>query len=94
MNFENTKKKISISSWNVHGFGDKFNNNCFIEFLKNDINILLETWKGENKNFTVSGFNLINKTRKKKTRKLKDIVRGIIILYKKNIYRKGHYFPK
>ncbi|CAC5416335.1 unnamed protein product [Mytilus coruscus] len=94
MNFENTKKKISISSWNVHGLGDKFNDNYFIEFLKNDNNILLETWKGENKNFTVSGFNLnFNKIRKKNKR-AKRHSRGIIILYKKNIEKGITYIEK
>ncbi|CAC5380717.1 unnamed protein product [Mytilus coruscus] len=47
----NCYKNLSISSWNVHGIGDKLKDELFIENLKGDINILLETWKGESKEF-------------------------------------------
>ncbi|CAG2197214.1 unnamed protein product [Mytilus edulis] len=62
----NCYKNLSISSWNVHGLGDKLKDELFIENLKGDINILLETWKGESKEFKLEGHCIISKSRKKR----------------------------
>jgi hypothetical protein len=43
--------QLSISAWNIHGLGDKIEDNIFREKLNSDINILLETWTGENKKY-------------------------------------------
>ncbi|CAG2231846.1 unnamed protein product [Mytilus edulis] len=66
MVFRKKKQPSSISSWNVHGLGDKIDDPFFLNNIKSDINILLETWKGECEEFKVKGFNLISKCRKKK----------------------------
>ena len=52
----NDVKQISISSWNVHGLGDKYNDSIFLDKIKSDINILLETWTGEKKDTNISGY--------------------------------------
>ena len=84
--------QITISAWNVHGLGDKMEDELFTGRIKNDINILLETWKGENKELTIPGFNTISKVRKKKKRS-KRYSGGIIIFYKKSI-KKGLTYIK
>ena len=80
------KKQLSISAFNVHGLGDKLSNNSFLNDIKSDINVLLETWKGENKEFNTHGFLAINKIRKKKS-KAKRYSGGIMVLYKKEIHK-------
>ncbi|CAC5424351.1 unnamed protein product [Mytilus coruscus] len=62
MNVVNNNQ-ISISAWNIHGLGDKTNDEFFLKQIKSDINILLETWKGESKEHTIPGFNTISKIR-------------------------------
>ena len=63
---ENLVKQISISAWNVHGLGEKHKDSIFLEKIKSDINILLETWTGETKNTNIPGYISISKVRKKK----------------------------
>jgi hypothetical protein len=58
--------QLSISAWNIHGLGDKIEDHIFREKLNSDINILLETWTGENKKYILPEFNTISKCRKKK----------------------------
>ena len=58
--------QISISAWNIHGLGDKIKDDIFQNKIKNDINILLETWKGENKEISIEGFRSFTKIRKRK----------------------------
>jgi hypothetical protein len=41
-------------------------NHFFKENLTSDINILLETWKGDSDKYKVIGYNFISKARKKK----------------------------
>ena len=85
----NTKVKInnyisqlSISAWNVHGLGDKINDNFFVEKLSSDINILLETWTGVKPKANLHDYLSISKCRKKE-RRSKRHSGGIIVLYKK-----------
>lgn len=80
----NVINQLSISAWNVHGLGDKINDDFFIETIKSDINILIETWKGECSEYSVTGFNTISKIRKKK-KAARRHNGGIIIYYKKYI---------
>ncbi|CAG2202169.1 RAB1A [Mytilus edulis] len=81
----NCYKNLSISSWNVHGLGDKLKDELFIENLKGDINILLETWKGESKEFKLEGHCIISKSRKKK--KARRYSGGIIVTIKKPYFK-------
>ena len=81
------KQSLSISAWNVHGLGEKTKDEFFLCKIKSDINILLETWKGECKDNNILGYNCISKSRKKK-RKAKRHSGGIIIYYRKE-YEKG-----
>ena len=74
---ENTKfiqNQLSISAWNIHGLGDKINDDQFREKINSEINILLETWTGSNKNYELPGFLSISKCRKK--RKSRDVIAG------------------
>ena len=82
----NNKRQLSISSWNVHGLGDKYNDSIFLEKIKSDINILLETWTGEKKETNIPGYLTISKSRKKK-KKARRYSGGIIIYYKKHIHK-------
>jgi phage FluMu gp28-like protein len=50
----------------------------FLENLTSDINILLETWKGDSDKYKVIGYNCISKARKKK-KKARRHSGGIII---------------
>ncbi|CAG2188723.1 unnamed protein product [Mytilus edulis] len=86
------KEQLSISSWNVHGLGDKIDDPFFLNNIKSDINILLETWKGECEEFKVKGFNLISKCRKKK--KGSRRYSGGIIIYIRKEYMKGISYLK
>ena len=78
--------QLTISAWNIHGLGDKTNDDFFLNRIKNDINILLETWKGESKDSIIPGFNTISKVRKKK-KSSKRHSGGIIIFYK-NLFKR------
>ncbi|CAG2231450.1 unnamed protein product [Mytilus edulis] len=82
----NCYKNLSISSWNVHGLRDKLKDELFIENLKGDINILLETWKGESKEFKLEGHCIISKSRKKKEKK-RRYSGGIIVTIKKPYFK-------
>ncbi|CAG2235968.1 unnamed protein product [Mytilus edulis] len=82
----NCYKNLSISSWNVHGLGDKLKDELFIENLKGDINILLETWKGESKEFKLEGHCIISKSRKK-GKKARRYSGGIIVTIKKPYFK-------
>ncbi|CAG2198042.1 unnamed protein product [Mytilus edulis] len=82
----NCYKNLSISSWNVHGLGDKLKDELFIENLKGDINILLETWKGESKEFKLEGHCIISKSRKKR-KKARRYSGGIIVTIKKPYFK-------
>jgi hypothetical protein len=78
---------LSISTWNVQGLGDKCNDvNFFLSYLKYDIDILLETWKGTEPNFCIPQYNIFKKCRKKKKRS-KRFSGGILIAYKSNLHR-------
>jgi hypothetical protein len=61
-------------------------NHFFKENLTSDINILLETWKGDSDKYKVIGYNFISNARKKK-KKARRRSGGIIIYFKKE-------FPK
>ncbi|CAG2210414.1 unnamed protein product [Mytilus edulis] len=87
MNQKSLIKQLTISAWNIHGLGDKSNDDFFLNSIKSDINILLETWKGECKEYNIPGFNTFSKIRKKK-KKAKRHSGGILVYYKK-IYSKG-----
>ena len=69
-------KKLSISSWNVHGLGDKMKDPMFLDFLNKDINILLETWKGCQKILKLKAITLSLKYARKQ-KKPKDIVEAL-----------------
>lgn len=45
------QKILKISAWNIHGLGEKFKDENLPNLFNNDINILLETWKEEHKQF-------------------------------------------
>ena len=69
-NREILSDKLSISAWNIHGLGDKINDERFLQkFLKSDINILLETRKGEHIQCKIPDYNMFSKSQKKKKRK-------------------------
>ena len=78
---------ISISSWNVNGLGQKHRDNLFLDHIKCDIHILLETWKGESPDIKIPNYGSFSKcrTRKKKARRNS----GGIIVYFKNHLKKG-----
>ena len=77
--------QLSISAWNVHGLGDKIEDNIFREKLNSDINtgILLETWTGENKKYILHEFNTISKCRKKKKRNLGAVAVVLLFIIKR-----------
>ena len=83
---------LTISSRNVHGLGDKIGDPLFLENLTSDINILLETWKGDSDKYKVLGYNCISKARKKK-KKVRRHSGGIIIYFKKE-FTKGITYLK
>lgn len=87
------KKQLKISAWNIRGLGEKVRDKQFIENIDSDINILLETWKGETQQFTVNDYLTINKCRKRNAR-AKRFSGGIIIAYKKHIHKGLHYIEK
>ena len=79
--------QLSISAWNIHGLGDQIEDHIFREKLNSDINILLETWTGENKKYILPEFNTISKCRKKKKRNLGAIAVVLLFIIKKTISR-------
>ena len=79
------QKHLSVASWNIHGLGDKYMDPSFIENIKSDINVILETWKGESADTQINGFVSISKSRKKNKRS-KRHSGGIIVYIKKQIY--------
>jgi len=81
------KTQLSISSWNVRGLGDKIRDPIFLSLMKSDINILLETWKGESDELKIEGFYAISKSRKKK-KNARRHSGGIIIYIKKRVLKR------
>ena len=75
---------VSVSSWNVHGLGQKHKDSFFLEYLNHDINILSETWKSDNSNIDIPKFNQFCSFRTK-TKKAKRNSGGIMIYVKKEI---------
>ena len=66
MKINNYISQLSISAWNVHGLGDKINDNFFVEKLSSDISILLETWTGVKPKANLQDYLSISKCKKKK----------------------------
>jgi len=56
--------EITISSWNIRGLGDKYIEEDFLKNIKYDINVILETWKGESVDSQIEGFVTIQKVEK------------------------------
>ena len=77
-------EKITISAWNIHGLGDKINDEFFLDKIKSDINILLETWRGESKEYKIPEYSMFSKSRKKR-KKAKRHSGGIIVYYRKSL---------
>ena len=82
MNSVSFVKKLSISSWNINGLGQKHRDESFIENVKYDINILLETWKGDSPDVKIPNYYSISKYRDRKKR-ARPNSGGIIIYIKK-----------
>ena len=80
------KKQLTISSWNVHGLGDKLSDPQFLENLTSDIIILLETWKGATEEFNIPGYKVISKVPKKRE-KSRRYSGGIIVSIKKQFFK-------
>lgn len=85
-------QQLTISSWNVRCLGDKIEDPRFLENLTSDINILLETWKGDSDQYKVISYNCISKARTKK-KKARRHSGGIIIYFKKE-FTKGITYLK
>ncbi|CAG2194702.1 unnamed protein product [Mytilus edulis] len=83
---------ISISSWNVHGLGQKHRDPDFLELINHDINILIETWKGVEPDVQIPEYNYYCKQRTK-ANKAKRNSGGIIVYYKKK-FEKGITYLK
>ena len=77
---------LTVSSWNIQGLGDKCKDESFLSFLKYDINIVLETWKGTEPDFCIQHFYIIQKCRKKKKRSNR-FSGGVMIIYKSNLHK-------
>ena len=71
--------EITISSWNIRGLGDKYIEEDFLKNIKYDINVILETWKGESVDSQIEGFVTISKSRKKHKKSRRHS--GGIIIY-------------
>ena len=82
-----TINNLTISSWNIQGLGDKHRDDFFMSKIKYDINILIETWKGNDSTIDFPDFKTLQKFRRKKKRS-RRFSGGIIILYKSK-YHKG-----
>ncbi|CAC5370981.1 unnamed protein product [Mytilus coruscus] len=85
MGTHENRRSLTISAWNVRGLGDKIQDELFIDKIQSDINILLETWKGECKDYKILSYNTISKIRKKKKKNARRHSGGIIVYYKKEI---------
>ena len=77
MQYFNKMNNLSISSWNVQGLGDKCKHDLFLTFLKHDMKILLETWKGTDQRYNFHEFKTFQKCRKKKKNGRGDLVEGL-----------------
>lgn len=62
-------EELTFSAWNVRGLADKIEDISFTDKLQSDINILLETWKGDCKKYNIEGYSCISKVRKKKRKR-------------------------
>jgi len=82
--------EITISSWNIRGLGDKYIEEDFLKNIKYDINVILETWKGESVDSQIEGFVTISKSRRKKHTKSRRHSGGIIIYIKKTYFQRNH----
>ncbi|CAC5415300.1 unnamed protein product [Mytilus coruscus] len=80
------QRELTVSSWNIRGLGDKYTDDLFIDNIKSDINVILETWKRENAETQIENFVSISKCRKKH-KKSKRHSGGIIIYIKKEIFK-------
>ena len=78
---------LSISSWNINGLGQKHRDETFKEHVKYDINILLETWKGDAPDIKIPNYFSFSKCRAKKKRARRNS--GGIIVYVKEDLKKG-----
>ena len=78
---------ISISSWNVHGLGQKHKDDLFLDYIKHDINILLETWKSDETDIDIPNFDKISifRTKGKKAKRNS----GGVIIYVNNEINTG-----
>ena len=81
---------LSISSWNVNGLGQKHRDEEFIEKIKYDINILIETWKGDCSDIKIPNYNSFCKYRIRKKRARRNSG-GIIVYVKKDIVKGIEY---
>lgn len=79
------QRELTVSSWSIRGLGDKYTDDLFID-IKSDINVILETWKGENAETQIEIFVFISKCRKKH-KKSKRHSGGIIIYIKKRNFQ-------
>ena len=93
MNIINYCNQLKISCWNVHGLGDKHKDENFLRYITSDINILLETWKGENQSTQIENYISITKSRKKH-KKSRRHSGGIIIYVKKKHIQGNFLFTK
>ena len=78
--------KLSISSWNINGLGQKYRDEDFLNQINYDINIILETWKGDCPDIDVPNYVSFSKCRKKNKR-AKRSSGGIIVYCKKEIIK-------
>lgn len=78
---------VSICSWNINGLGQKHRDESFIENVKYDINIILETWKGDSPDIKIKDYYSFSKYRMRKKRARRNS--GGIIVYIKNEIKRG-----
>lgn len=57
MGTHKNKGFLTISAWNERGLGDKIQNELFIDKIRSLIHILLQTWKGECKDYKIYNYN-------------------------------------
>jgi hypothetical protein len=81
---------LTISSWNIHGLGQKHRDPDFLELLNHDINILIETWKNNDSDIQISGNKNYHICRTKKNKDKRNS--GGIIVYIKKYIEKGIVF--
>ena len=85
------RETLSISSWNVHGLGQKHRDQDFLELLNNDINIFIETWKNNDSDIQIPDFQHFISCRSKKS-KAKRNSGGIVIYIKNEIAKMCNLF--